>query len=324
MADEISDLRLFTRMIAAGSLSETARRTYSSLPAVSRRLAKLEARLGVRLVNRGARRLTSTEEGSLLYDRALHILSELDEAEAEASAKSKTPRGRLRVGAPLEIGRQRIAPLVAHFTKQYPSIQVELLLNDAKLDVLADELDVGLHVDLPSDGSVISRVLIASRRVVCATPEYLSRHSAPSIPAELRDHDCILYVRGRYIMDHWIFMESSEVTEIHVRGTLCTNNAEVVHAWALAGCGIALKAHWDIEDDLRSGRLVELLAPYACDEIKLYAAYPSRQHLPPRTRVFIDFMANSLGGAARSAPRPVGSIDSDVHEAQNRTLGPSI
>lgn len=294
MADEISDLRLFTRMVAAGSLSETARRAYSSLPAMSRRLAALEARLGVRLIKRGPRRFTLTEEGSMLYERAVHILGEIDEAEAEASAKSKIPRGHLRVGAPLQIGRQRIAPLVADFTTQYPSIQVELLLNDAKLDVLADELDVGLHVDLPSDGNVISRVLITSRRVVCATPEYLSRHPAPSIPAELRDHDCILYVRGRYVMDHWIFMESGKVTETHIRGTLCTNNAEVVHAWALAGRGVALKAQWDIEDDLRTGRLVELLAPYACDEIKLYAAYPSRQYLPPRTRVFIDFMAKSL------------------------------
>jgi DNA-binding transcriptional LysR family regulator len=296
LADEISDLRLFTRMVAAGSLSETARRTYSSLPAMSRRLAALEARLGVRLIKRGPRRFTLTEEGSLLYDRAVHILSELDEAEAEASAKSKTPRGRLRVGAPLEIGRQRIAPLVAAFTKQYPSIQVELLLNDAKLDVLGDELDVGLHVDLPSDGNVISRVLIASRRVVCATPEYLTRHPAPSVPADLRDHDCIRYVRGRYVMDRWMFMESGKVTETQIRGTLTTDNGEVLHAWALAGCGVALKAHWDVEDDLRTGRLVELLAAYACDEIKLYAAYPSRQYLPPRTRVFIDFMAKNLGG----------------------------
>ena len=321
MADEISDLRLFARMVAAGSLSETARRVYSSLPAVSRRLARLEARLGVRLVNRGARRLTLTEEGSALYDRALHILSEIDEAEAEASTQSKTPRGRLRVGAPLEIGRQRIAPLVAHFTKLYPSIQVELFLNDAKLDVLADELDVGLHVDLHSDGNVISRVLIASRRVVCAAPEYLSRHSAPTIPAELRDHDCILYVRGRYIMDHWVFMESGKVTQTHVRGTLCTNNGEVLHAWALAGCGIALKAHWDIEDDLRTGRLVELLPEYACDEIKLYAAYPSRQYLPPRTRVFVDFMAKSLSGALypSDGPKPVKK---DIHESRGRKVAP--
>ena len=296
MADEISDLRLFTRMVAAGSLSETARRTYSSLPAMSRRLAALEARLGVRLLKRGPRRFTLTEEGSLLYDRAQHILSELDEAEAEASARSKNPRGRLRVGAPIEIGRRHIAPLIGKFTERYPGIQVELLLNDAKLDVLGDELDVGLHVDRPSETSIISRVLLTSRRTVCASPEYITRHATPSTPAELREHDCIRFVRGRHIMDRWIFRESGKIIEVQIRGSLSSNNAEVVHEWALAGRGIALKAHWDIDNDLKSGRLIELLALFACDEMHLYAAYPSRQYLPPRTRVFIDFMADNLAG----------------------------
>jgi DNA-binding transcriptional LysR family regulator len=261
---------------------------------MSRRLAALEARLGVRLLVRGPRRLTLTEEGSLLHDRAVHILGELDEAEAEASAQSKVPRGQLRVGAPLQIGRRRIAPLVAQLTERYPGIEVELLLSDSMLDVLGNELDVGLHVDLPRDGNIVSRVLITSRRVVCASPDYLARHPPPSTPADLRDHDCILFIRGRHIIDRWIFMEKGKQTDAHVRGRLSTNNAEVMHEWALAGCGVALKAHWDIDSDLKAGRLVELLAPYACDEVKLYAAYPSRHYLPPRTRVFIDFMTQHL------------------------------
>ena len=300
MGDEISELRLFTRIVAAGSLSEAARRMRSSLPAMSRRLAALEARLGVRLLTRGARRLTLTEEGSQLYERAVQILSEVDEAESEASARSKTPRGLLRVGAPLEIGRRRIAPLMAQFTRRYSAVQVELLLNDAILDVLGDELDVGLHVDRPSDGNVISRVLINSRRTVCASPDYLARHPAPASPADLRNHDCIRFLRGRHILDRWIFKENGKVTETQVRGTLSSNNSEVVHAWALAGLGLALKAHWDLEMDIKAGRLLELLVPYACDEINLYASYRSRQHLPLRTRVFIDFMASRLGGSDRA------------------------
>ena len=294
VADEISDLRLFTRMVSAGSLSETARRLNSSLPAMSRRLSALEARLGIRLVERGPRRFTLTEEGSLLYERVVRLLSELDEAEAEATAKAKVPRGHLRVAAPLEIGRRRIAPLVAEFTNRYPEIHVELLLSDAKHDVLGDELDISMHVDLPTDGNVVSRVLLASRRVVCASPDYLSRHPAPLAPADLHLHGCILYVRGRHVIDRWLFREKGKQIETPVRGTLSTNNAEVIHDWALAGRGVALKAHWDINEDLKAGRLVELLAPYACDEVKLYAAYPTRQHLPPRTRIFIDFMALSL------------------------------
>src|SRR5882757_6766301 len=131
LSDEISDLRLFTRIVAAGSLSETARRIHSSLPAVSRRLAAMEERLGVRLIDRGPRRFTLTEEGGVLYERALTILRDLDAAEAEATAQAKHPRGRLRVGVPLEIGRRRVAPLVAEFTARYPGISIELVLSDS-------------------------------------------------------------------------------------------------------------------------------------------------------------------------------------------------
>ncbi len=142
MANEISDLRLFTRIVAAGSLSETARRLNSSLPAVSRSLAALASRLGVRLIDRSSRRFNLTAEGSLFYRRATCILTDIDEAEAEAGAKAKAPRGRLRVGAPLEIGRRQIAPLVAQFTEQYPEIIVELILTNSIFDVVGYELDI--------------------------------------------------------------------------------------------------------------------------------------------------------------------------------------
>jgi DNA-binding transcriptional LysR family regulator len=296
MADDISDLRLFARMVSAGSLSETARRLHSSLPAMSRRLAAMEARLGVRLIERGPRRFTLTEEGNLLHGRALGILADLDEMEAEVSAKVKAPRGRLRVGAPLEIGRRQIAPMVAAFTRDYPGISIEFILTDSRLDVLGDDLDVGLHVDIPNDGSIISRRILASRRVVCASPDYLARHGAPQVPTDLLDHDCIRFIRGQHVFDRWTFDGAGERFEVPVRGALSTNNAEVMHGWALAGRGIALKALWDIEGDLRAGRLVELLAPFACDEISLYATYATRMHLPPRVRLFLDFVVAQLKG----------------------------
>jgi DNA-binding transcriptional LysR family regulator len=296
MADQISDLRLFTRIVAAGSLSETARRLNSSLPAISRNLAAFEARLGVRLIDRSSRRFALTDEGSLLYERAVSILSDLDQAEAEASAKAKAPKGRLRVGAPLEIGRCQIAPLVAQFVEQHPEIDIELILTDSKFDVVADELDIGLQVDPPNDGNIISRTLLSNRRVVCASPAYLSRNPAPQTPADLLAHNCIRLVRGRQIMDRWLFKEGDGQREVQIRGNLSTNNAEVMHGWALSGRGIALKAYWDLKDDLASGRLVELLAPYACHDICLYATFPpTRNHLPFRVRVFVDFIVTALG-----------------------------
>jgi len=295
LTNDLSDLRLYSRIVAAGSLSETARRLNSSLPAISRRLSALEARLGVRLIERGSRRFAMTEEGALLYERSVVILADLDEAEAEVSLTVTAPRGRLRVGAPLEIGRRRIAPLIAEFTQQYPGISVELALSDARLDVVGDELDVGIHVDLPSDGNIIARKLLSSHHVVCASPDYIARHGQPAKPSDLLSHDCILFVRGRHVFDRWQFAEGGKRFEVQVRGTLSTNNAEVMHEWALAGRGIARKALWDIEDDLETGRLIELLGSFCHPELNLYVTYATRSHLPPRIRVFIDFIAAAIG-----------------------------
>ena len=294
MADEISDLRLFTRIVAAGSLSEAARRTFSSLPAVSRRLTALEERLGVRLIDRGPRRFTLTDEGALLHERAVAILHDIDEAEAEASVQVKRPGGHLRVGTHLEIGRKRIAPLIGEFTARYPAITVELLLTDSRLNLLEDELDVGLQADPPNDGNIVSRVVLSGRRIVCASPEYVATHAPLNRPLDLLKHDCSRLARGRHVLDQWAFQEDGRLTHVHVQGSLLTNNAEVIHDWAVAGRGVGLKVQWDIQDDLRSGRLIRLLEPFECDEIKLYVTYATRTHLPPRLRLFIDFLVSAL------------------------------
>jgi DNA-binding transcriptional LysR family regulator len=294
VSDEISDLRLFTRIVAAGSLSETARRIHSSLPAVSRRLAAMEERLGVRLIDRGSRRFTLTEEGAVLHERALTILRDLDAAEAEATAQAKHPRGRLRVGVPVEIGRRRIAPLVAEFTARYPGISIELVLGDSRVDILEEEIDIGIHVDPPQDSNLISRILLYGSRVIVASPEYLARHPAPARPIDLLDHDCARLVRGRRVFDNWMFKEDGRVREVQVQGTLLTNNSEVMHEWALAGRAVTIKALWDVEDDIRAGRLVQLLKPFQCDVLNLYATYATRTHLPPRMRLFIDFVVQEL------------------------------
>jgi len=294
MADEISDLRLFVRIVAAGSLSEAARRLHSSLPAVSRRLAGLESRLGVRLINRGSRHFSLTEEGALLHERGLFILDELDAAVAEVGTRLEAPHGHIRLGAPLEIGRRRIAPLIAQFAKSYPRVTVELVLSDSSTDVAGDDLDVGLLTDYPSDTNMISRRVLSSRRVVCASPDYLARHGTPQTPEDLLQHDCLRLVRGRRIFDRWTFQENGHPRDVLVSGTLLSNNAEVIHDWAVAGSGVVLKALWDIQDDLREGRLIALLEPYANDYLFLHAVFPSRRHLPPRVRVLLDFLANAL------------------------------
>ena len=281
-------------MVSAGSLSETARRLNSSLTSMSRRLSQMEERLGVRLIDRGSRRFSLTEEGELLFARGMSIIAEIDEMEAEVSAKVRTPKGRLRVSAPSEIGRRRIAPLVSEFTELYPAVSIELILTDAKPDVLGDELDLGLQTDLPSDGNLIARKLLRGSRVVCASPRYLSEHAAPELPQDLAQHNCIRMIRWGQVFDRWRFVVNGVPQEVLVTGSLTTNSADVVHSWILTGRGIGLKARWDIQADLEDGRLVEILGPYSEDGMSLYAVYASRSHLPQRKRMFIDFISTGL------------------------------
>jgi DNA-binding transcriptional LysR family regulator len=301
MQDEVSDLRLLVHLVASGSLSEAARRWNSSAPMMSRRLSAMETRLGVRLITRTSRRFILTDEGALLHDRALKILVDITEAEAEVSSKVGSPKGNLRVGASSQIGRQRIAPLISRFTDQFPGINVQLILSDSGLEVIDDELDIAIRVGLPNEQDVVARKLLDGKRLICAAPAYLKRCGTPLVPGDLLEHRCIRLVRGRRVFDRWLFEEEGQRREVQVRGALSTTSGEVVYDWVLAGRGIAMKASWDIDDDLREGRLVECLATYACDEISLYAVFATRRHMPPRLRAFVDFIAAALNRSQASS-----------------------
>jgi len=294
MADEVAELQLFVEIVKAGNLSAAARALNSSPAAMSRGLSALESRLGVRLVTRTSRTFELTEEGHVFYERCERIVADIAEAEAEASSQGKTLKGKLRVGAPMGIGRRLVAPLVASFVERYPGIQVHLNLSDSGLDVIDDGLDVALRVGLPTDTSVIAKKILSTRRIVCASPSYLKRHGIPRRPEDLRQHDCIRLVRGRRVMDAWSFQEGGERFEMTVSGTLTTTSGEVVHNWVRAGRGIALKAVWDVQPDLEAGTIVECLKDFWCDEIELFAICASRQHLFPRIRVFLDFISSML------------------------------
>jgi DNA-binding transcriptional LysR family regulator len=294
MADEVAELQLFVEIVKAGNLSAAARALNSSPAAMSRGLSALESRLGVRLVTRTSRSFDLTEEGQFFYDRCERIVADIAEAEAEASSQGKTVKGKLRIGAPLEIGRRLIAPLVANFVEKYPGIQAHLNLSDSGLDVIDDGLDITLRVGLPTDTSVIAKKILSTRRIVCASPSYLNRYGTPQRPEDLRQHNCIRLVRGRRVIDDWSFQEGGKRFEVTVNGALTTTSGEVVHNWLSAGRGIALKAVWDIQPELEAGRIVECLKDFWCDEIELFAICASREHLFPRIRVFLDFIAAKL------------------------------
>ena len=294
VADEVAELQLFVEIVKAGNLSAAARALNSSPAAMSRGLRNLESRLGVRLVTRTSRSFELTEEGRLFYERCTRIVSDIAEAEAEASSKGSTVRGILRIGAPMELGRRVIAPLITDFRQKFPDVQVHLMLSDAGLDVIDDGLDIALRIGLPADSSVIAKKILSARRIVCASPAYFEEHGVPAKPDDLLQHDCIRLVRGRRVMDTWIFQDQGRPFEVIVNGTLSTTSGEVVHDWVRAGKGIALKAAWDLQPELAAGTIVQCLSEFWCDEIDLFAICANRRHLSPRIRAFLNFVAKNV------------------------------
>jgi DNA-binding transcriptional LysR family regulator len=194
----------------------------------------------------------------------------------------------------MELGRRLIAPLINGFRQRFPEVQVHLMLSDAGLDVIDDGLDVALRIGLPADSSVIAKKILTAKRIVCASPAYLKMHGVPAKPSDLLQHDCIRLVRGRRVMDAWLFRDQGKRFEVIVNGTLSTTSGEVVHDWVRAGKGIALKAAWDLQPELAAGTIVQCLSEFWCDEIDLFAICANRQHLSPRIRAFLDFVAKKI------------------------------
>lgn len=293
LADGIGDTELFCTIVETGGISAGATALRSSPPAVSRRLVALEARLGVRLAERNARRFRLTEEGTLFYEHCRKILAQMRDAEAEVSARGNTARGFLRVGAPMELGRRRIAPLLAEFAGQHPGLEAHLVLSDAGLEVGQDGIDVALRVDRPDNPAVMTRKIAATRRVLCAAPSYLAARGVPEHPADLAHHACLRLARRHYLQDRWRFRTAQGMEEIVVGGHLSSSSGDVLHGWALDGRGLSSEALWDVAEDLAAGRLVECLADYVTDEIELFATFQPGHPIPPRVRLFVDFIAGA-------------------------------
>jgi DNA-binding transcriptional LysR family regulator len=293
LADGCGDVELFSAVVDAGGISAGAEALGSSPPAVSRRVKALEARLGVRLADRSARRFRLTDEGALYYEHCRNILKDLRDAEAEVSARGATARGALRVGAPMELGRRRIGPLLAEFGAQHPALEVHLALSDAGLEVGEDGLDVAIRVDRPDDPAVIARKIASTKRIVCAAPSYLAARGAPERPADLTRHECLRLARRHRLQDRWRFRGENGVDEIKVGGQFSSSSGDVLHAWALEGRGLSLEALWDVAEDLRAGRLIECLPDYWCDSIDLFATFLPGRPAPPRIRLFVDFIASA-------------------------------
>jgi LysR family transcriptional activator of dmlA len=295
-----ADLPFFSTLAAAGSLSAAARELGLTTPAVSKRLAQMESRLGLVLVNRTTRRMGLTPEGELYLQHARRILSEVDELAELLGVSRATPQGLLRVNATLGFGRTHVAPLISRFVRRHPQVEVQLQLSVDPPPLTDDAFDVCIRFGAPPDARVVARRIAANRRLLCASPSYLARHGEPKVPADLARHNCIGIRQGETYGVWRLSGGRGERQEqaVRVRGNLTTNDGEIAVKWALDGHGILLRAEWDIARYLRSGRLVQVLPQYRTPDADIYAVVPQRHALSARVRGFVGFVAEALGEAA--------------------------
>ena len=294
MADSLTEMSVFARVVATGSLSAAARELGLSAAMVSRRLAALEARLGVRLINRTTRSLHLTDEGATYYENCSRLLSEIEEADAAVSAGRVEPQGPLRIALPASFGHLHVAPLVPRFAARYPSVQLLLSLSDRNVNVIEEGFDLAVRIAKLADSSLAARRLAPNHRVVCASPEYLRRYGTPAAPDDLGGHNCLT---TSDLSMTWEYVDpQGRRGTVRVAGRHACDNWEVLREWAIAGLGIALKSTWDVRDQLEKGSLVSLFPGYTFDsDVAIYAVYPHRRLLPAKTRAFIEFLADSFG-----------------------------
>ena len=290
-----ADLGFFSVLASAGSLSAAARELGITTPAVSKHLAQMEARVGVSLVNRTTRRMGLTPEGELYLEHARRILGEIQDLGELLGASKSSPQGMLRVNATLGFGRTHIAPLISRFVRQHPGVDVQLQLSVNPPPLTDDAFDVCIRFGAPPDARVIARHIAPNRRLLCASPAYLKQYGTPRTPHELTRHNCIGIRQGEEAYGTWRLTHGrgkQAVTEaVKTRGSLTTNDGEIAVNWALDGHGILMRAEWDIERYLKSGRLVQVLPQYFTPDADIYAVYPQRHQLAARVRAFVDFVA---------------------------------
>lgn len=287
--DAFKQVETFVSVATRGSLSAAARALGVTPAVIGRRLDALEQRLGVKLVLRTTRSISLTFEGSAFLEDCQRILNDLANAEASVSLGGIKASGHLRVSAPAGFGRLHVAPLLRGFLEANPDVSCALDLSDRLVDLLNENIDCAIRIGELSDSSLVSIRLAENRRVVVASPEFLARHGAPSVPEDLAAFNCLSLGQQR----GWMFVnDKGETITLKVSGRLECNDGAVLHEWALAGYGLAWRSLWEVEADLRAGRLVSVLDDFAAPNMGIYAVFPQRKHLALRVRLFIDHLKN--------------------------------
>jgi DNA-binding transcriptional LysR family regulator len=290
MIDHASEMAAFVRVVDARGFSAAAPGLGLTPSAVSKLVTRLEARLGVRLLQRTTRALSLTAEGEAFYAAARRIVGEIAALEAEISDQRGTPHGLLRVTTSLAFSTHLLAPVIGEFLERHPAIQLELMPTDRVLDMVEEGIDVAIRIGRLADSSFMARKIGDDVRLVCAAPHYLASHPMLRRPEDLARHNCIVS-RDRAYLNRWHFRIDGEVREIEVGGRLAVSEGEAQLRLALQGLGVVRLTRLTVADAIKRGELVALLQDYSAEEpVPIHAVYPHRKHLATKVTAFVDFI----------------------------------
>lgn len=304
--DAISDLSFFVLLAKHASLTRAAQELGVTPPTVSKRLAALEQRLGVRLMHRTTRRIALTVEGEAYLTEGARLLNELNVLEQTVAGGRAVPRGLLRVHATLGFGRRHIVPAISRFLRAHPEVEIQLQLSDRPVNLVEQGFDVAIRFGEIPDSRLTTRTIAFNRRLLCASPQYLKECGVPARPGELSSHRCITIRESDETYGTWHLTQGARVETVKVRGRVSVNDGEAALAWALDGHGILMRSEWDAAPYLQSGRLRQVLEGWTLPSANVVAVYPTRQNLSARTRSFVDELADWFS-AQRIAGTPAES-----------------
>lgn len=292
--EAISDLYLFGMIAKLGTMAAAAQELGVTPPVVTRRLAVMEKRLGVRLLNRTTRRLSLTPEGEVYLADGARILDQLQELEHRLGSGSHQPQGTLRIGATLGFGRAHLAPVLARFVEEFERVDIQLHLTDKAINLVDQGFDLVIRFGEAADSRLTARLLANNRRLLCAAPGYIARHGMPSVPRELGSHNCIFIREADETFGTWHLKRGTVVENIKVRSNLSSNDGGAALAWALEGRGILLRSQWDIAEHVKAGALVPVLQDWALPSADIYAVFQATNRMPAKVRAIVDRLVDAF------------------------------
>ena len=293
--DRLTALTVFRHAVELGSFAAASRQLGLSPAAVSKNISELEAHLTVRLLNRTTRRMSLTEAGSVYYDRIVKVLDDLEEADGALGPLQQSPKGLLRVSAPMTLTLACLSSAIPEFLERYPDVSLDLRMDDRRVNIVEDGFDLAIRAsDQLEDSTLVARKLMAMPHVVCAAPQYLDRHGTPQVPDDLRDHACIQFTLSGHA-DTWMFKKRDMTASVPVDGRYKVTSSLAVRDALHAGFGLSLIPRLYVEEAIAEGRLLTVLDGWSAVEASVYAVYPSRRNVTAKVRTFLDFLVEQLG-----------------------------